>query len=379
RRHRAPQRPLRAPPRRTWGLEWTGSWRQQAAGVFRLTTPGPPGPAARGYNRRALVGEARGPTPALPKAQTPVIAQARYHRTRQTLWRDRPAPPDPAPKGHEARDRRPRASKLSGKRTEGHHRSGPPAPFPRMPEPVVPASGGTAPLRPRAAPRRPSTPPPPSGAPAMSKPSLRELEHHDAFIERHIGPNDAEIAHMLAAIGHDSLESMTAAIVPASIKGEGGLALPPPQSEDEALARIRAIASRNDVFRSFIGQGYYGTRTPHVILRNILENPAWYTAYTPYQAEISQGRMEALINFQQMCAGLPGMDIANASLLDEATAAAEAMPLARRSSRSKSNLFFVADHVHPQPLEVVRTRADGLGIELVVGPAADAATADSFG
>ena len=213
----------------------------------------------------------------------------------------------------------------------------------------------------------------------MSKPSLRELEHHDAFIERHIGPDDAEIARMLEVVGHDSLESMTAAIVPASIKSGDGLDLPAPQSEEEALARIRAIAGRNDVFRSFIGQGYYGTRTPPVILRNILENPAWYTAYTPYQAEISQGRMEALVNFQQMCADLTGMDIANASLLDEATAAGEAMALARRASKAKSNVFFVADHVHPQTLEVVRTRADGLGIELVVGPAADAATVDSFG
>ena len=221
----------------------------------------------------------------------------------------------------------------------------------------------------------------------MSKPSLRELEHHDAFVERHIGPNDAEVAHMLREVGHDSLESMTDAIVPASIKptarldpaSSPGLALPGSLTEVEALARIRAIAARNDVFRSFIGQGYYGTHTPNVILRNILENPAWYTAYTPYQAEISQGRMEALINFQQMCADLTGMDIANASLLDEATAAAEAMTLAKRSAKSKSNLFYVADNVHPQTLEVVRTRADGLGIDLQVGPAAGAADADSFG
>ncbi|MDH5834878.1 aminomethyl-transferring glycine dehydrogenase [Luteimonas kalidii] len=215
--------------------------------------------------------------------------------------------------------------------------------------------------------------------PAAPAPSLSELEHHDAFVERHIGPNDAEIGHMLGVVGHDSLEAMTDAIVPGSIKPTGGLDLDGSLTEVEALARIRAIAAKNDVFRSFIGQGYYGTHTPNVILRNILENPAWYTAYTPYQAEISQGRMEALVNFQQMCADLTGMDIANASLLDEATAAAEAMTLARRSSKSKSNVFFVADHVHPQTLEVVRTRADGLGIELAVGPAAEAATADSFG
>ena len=162
--------------------------------------------------------------------------------------------------------------------------------------------------------------------------SLRELEHHSAFLERHIGPNDAEIAQMLRVVGHDSLDAMTDAIVPASIKSPAPLALPRAITEVEARAKIRTIADRNEVFRSFIGQGYYGTHTPNVILRNILENPAWYTAYTPYQAEISQGRMEALINFQTLCADLTGMDIANASLLDEGTAAAEAMTLAKRSA-----------------------------------------------
>jgi glycine dehydrogenase len=150
-------------------------------------------------------------------------------------------------------------------------------------------------------------------------------------------------------------------------------------TEVEALAKIRAIANRNTVFRSFIGQGYYGTHTPNVILRNILENPAWYTAYTPYQAEISQGRMEALINFQTMCADLTGMEIANASLLDEGTAAAEAMTLAKRSAKSKSNTFYVSNGVHPQTLEVLRQRAEPLGIEVVVGSDADALNADSFG
>jgi len=183
-----------------------------------------------------------------------------------------------------------------------------------------------------------------------SSPSLRDLEHHHAFLERHIGPNDAEIAHMLRVVGHDSLEALTDAIVPAGIKSQQPLALPAPLTEQEALARIRAIAQKNRVFRSFIGQGYYGTHTPPVILRNILENPAWYTAYTPYQAEISQGRMEALINFQTMCADLTGMEIANASLLDEATAAAEAMTLAKRSGKSKSNVYFVSERVHPQTL-----------------------------
>jgi glycine dehydrogenase len=206
----------------------------------------------------------------------------------------------------------------------------------------------------------------------MTRESLRQLEHHDAFIERHIGPNDAEIAHMLGVLGYDSLDALTEAIVPASIKATGGLDLPGALSEEEALERIRAIAKKNQVFRSFIGQGYYGTHTPKVILRNILENPAWYTAYTPYQAEISQGRMEALINFQQMCADLTGMEIANASLLDEATAAAEAMTLAKRSAKSKSNTFLVAGDVHPQTLEVLRTRAEPMGITLQIA----ASTAD---
>ncbi|KGM55414.1 glycine dehydrogenase [Lysobacter daejeonensis GH1-9] len=210
-------------------------------------------------------------------------------------------------------------------------------------------------------------------------PSLRALEHHDAFIERHIGPNDAEIATMLSVVGHDSLEALTDAIVPASIKSATPLALPQAVTEVEALAKIRAVADKNQVFRSFIGQGYYGTHTPNVILRNVLENPAWYTAYTPYQAEISQGRMEALINFQTMCADLTGMEIANASLLDEATAAAEAMTLAKRSCKSKSNVFFVSNGVHPQTLEVLKTRAEPLEIELVIGDDADAITTDAFG
>ncbi|MDE1893422.1 MAG: aminomethyl-transferring glycine dehydrogenase [Pseudomonadota bacterium] len=210
-------------------------------------------------------------------------------------------------------------------------------------------------------------------------PSLRDLEHHHAFIERHIGPNDAEIAQMLRVIGHDSLDGMTDAIVPGKIKSPAPLALPQAITEVEALARIRAIADKNRIFRSFIGQGYYGTHLPNVILRNILENPAWYTAYTPYQAEISQGRMEALINFQTLCAELTGMEIANASLLDEGTAAAEAMALARRSSKSKSNVFFVSSGVHPQTLEVLRTRAGTLAIDLHVGADAEGAGVDCFG
>jgi glycine dehydrogenase len=218
----------------------------------------------------------------------------------------------------------------------------------------------------------------------MTQPSLRSLEHHDAFIERHIGPNDAEVAAMLRVVGHDSLESLTDAIVPATIKSTSPLALPSSMTEVEALAKIRAVASKNQVFRSFIGQGYYGTHTPNVILRNILENPAWYTAYTPYQAEISQGRMEALINFQQMCADLTGMEIANASLLDEATAAAEAMTLAKRSAKSKSNTFLVAGDTHPQTLALLQTRAEPLGLTVEVVRSTDAfheklAAGDYFG
>ena len=184
---------------------------------------------------------------------------------------------------------------------------------------------------------------------------------------------------MLDVVGHASLDAMTDAIVPAKIKSPAPLALPESMTEVQALAKIRAIADKNTVLRSFIGQGYYGTHTPNVILRNILENPAWYTAYTPYQAEISQGRMEALINFQTLCADLTGMEIANASLLDEATAAAEAMTLAKRSAKSKSDTFFVHDAVHPQTLELLRTRAEPMGIVLRVGTPAEALEVEAFG
>ncbi len=197
--------------------------------------------------------------------------------------------------------------------------------------------------------------------------TLSELEAHNDFHSRHIGPNDAEIAEMLAVVGVSSLDALVDAIVPATIKLDGPLALPSAINEEEALAKIRAIAAKNEVYRSFIGQGYYGTHTPKVILRNVLENPAWYTAYTPYQAEISQGRLEALINFQTMVSDLTGMAIANSSLLDEATAAAEAMTLARRSAKNKNNVLLVAADCHPQTIEVVKTRAEPLGIEVKVG------------
>jgi len=209
--------------------------------------------------------------------------------------------------------------------------------------------------------------------------TLTQLEHHDEFIGRHIGPDAAEQAEMLKVIGQPSLEAMTEAIVPGSIKLKAGLALPAAMTEEAALDKLKTIAAKNQVFRSFIGQGYYGTHTPKVILRNVLENPAWYTAYTPYQAEISQGRMEALINFQTMVCDLTGMQISNASLLDEATAAAEAMTLAKRSCKSKSTLFVVSADCHPQTIELVKTRAEPLGIEVQVGDDALLANADAFG
>ena len=194
-----------------------------------------------------------------------------------------------------------------------------------------------------------------------------ELDPHTEFQGRHIGPDADDQARMLEAIGAASLSELIHDIVPASILDETPLDVPGPYSEQAALARIKAIAGRNEVHRNYIGQGYYGTHVPPVILRNILENPAWYTAYTPYQPEISQGRLEALLNFQTMVADLTGLDIANASLLDEGTAAAEAMTLARRGSRSKSDVFFASQHCHPQTLEVLRTRAEPMGIELVIG------------
>jgi len=210
--------------------------------------------------------------------------------------------------------------------------------------------------------------------------SLAELEAHNDFHARHLGPNDAEIAEMLASIGSASLDALVDSIVPGTIKLMRPLALPAAISEEEALAKIREIALKNQVFRSFIGQGYYNTHTPKVILRNVLENPAWYTAYTPYQAEISQGRLEALLNFQTMVCDLTGMQISNSSLLDEATAAAEAMTLAKRSAKSKSNVFVVASDCHPQTIEVVRTRAEPLGLQVKVGFVPELmSTGDYFG
>jgi glycine dehydrogenase len=207
---------------------------------------------------------------------------------------------------------------------------------------------------------------------------LSDLEARDEFVARHIGVDAADEGRMLSAIGAASRAALVDAIVPRSIARGAAMDLPPAVPEAQALAELKGLAARNRVLRSHIGQGYYGTHTPTVILRNVLENPSWYTAYTPYQAEISQGRMEALVNFQTMVCDLTGMAIANASMLDEATAAAEAMTLAARVGKSKSTTFFVADDVLPQTLEVVRTRARPLGMTVVTGPADQAGQTDCF-
>jgi len=203
---------------------------------------------------------------------------------------------------------------------------------------------------------------------------------HDAFARRHVGPDDAEIRAMLEALGVGSLEALIERAVPAAIRRERPLELPPARSEAQALAALKKIAGQNQVLRSFIGMGYANCHTPSVIQRNVLENPAWYTAYTPYQPEISQGRLEALINFQTMVADLTGLDIANASMLDEPTAAAEAVALAARVTKSKSRRFFVDSRCHPQTIEVVRTRASAAGMEIVIGDAwSDFAAGHAFG
>ena len=200
-----------------------------------------------------------------------------------------------------------------------------------------------------------------------------------AFVDRHVGPGASDIEAMLASVGADNVDALMAEVLPKSIRLAKPPALDPPLSETAALARLRAIADRNEVFTSLIGQGYHGTILPAVIQRNILENPAWYTAYTPYQPEISQGRLEALMNFQTMVADLTGLPVANASLLDEATAAAEAMALAHRAATAKTQAFFVDRNVHPQTLAVLKVRAEPLDITLIVGDPADLGDTAVFG
>ena len=213
------------------------------------------------------------------------------------------------------------------------------------------------------------------------KSSLTTLENHDAFLGRHIGPSSSDEASMLKFLGFNQREDLINSVIPNKIRSKDKLPLgaySDAKSETEALELLASIANQNKVFKSFIGQGYYNNITPGVIQRNILENPAWYTAYTPYQPEISQGRLEAIVNFQQMLIDLTGMDIANASMLDEGTAAAEAMTLALRTCKSQSTTFFVANDVLPQTLAVIKTRAKPLNINIQVGNLNDALTADAF-
>jgi glycine dehydrogenase len=218
---------------------------------------------------------------------------------------------------------------------------------------------------------RPATP---ADTPVLRDPT-------DPFPPRHIGPSDDEIAGMLAEVGFDSLDALTDAVVPADIRLQRPLDLPPARGEHELVRELGELASRNQVFRSYIGMGYHGCLTPAVIQRNILENPGWYTQYTPYQPEISQGRLEALLNFQTMVGDLTALPLANASLLDEATAAAEAMSMCAAIARGARKAFFVAEDCHPQTIAVVRTRARPVGIDVRMGPAdqADLAAKDLCG
>ncbi len=208
--------------------------------------------------------------------------------------------------------------------------------------------------------------------------TLADLQNSAEFIERHVGPSNTDQQAMLEVLGCNSLKQLTSEVVPAAIAMTESLDIIDGCTEAKALAELREIASHNKVFRSFIGQGYYGTITPNVIQRNILENPAWYTAYTPYQPEISQGRLEALINFQTMITDLTGMEISNASMLDEGTAAAEAMALCQRISKSKSMCFFVDQDCFPQTIEIIKTRAEPIGIEVQIGNP-DKFSGDAFG
>src|SRR5215216_2942634 len=214
----------------------------------------------------------------------------------------------------------------------------------------------------------------------MNAPLKHTDEAATSFVRRHIGPSPRDVATMLETVGATSLAALMGETLPSSIRQKAPLDLGRALSETEALAHMNELAAQNQVFTSLIGQGYSGTILPAVIQRNILENPAWYTAYTPYQPEISQGRLEALFNFQTMICDLTGLDVANASLLDEATAAAEAMALAERAAQAKSKSFFVDAEVHPQTLAVLRTRAEPLGWNLIVGdPLTDLDAAEVFG
>jgi glycine dehydrogenase len=203
--------------------------------------------------------------------------------------------------------------------------------------------------------------------PISDAPNAHRAKQSDSFATRHIGPQQTDLACMLQVVDADSLDALVNEAIPSAIRQARPLDFGAALSEPELLDKMRAVAARNTIVTSLIGQGYYGTYLPPVIQRNVLENPAWYSAYTPYQAEISQGRLEALLNFQTMIADLTGHDVANASLLDEATAAAEGMAMARRVGKSTAQAFFVDRDCHPQTIAVVRTRAEPLGWIVVVG------------
>ncbi len=209
--------------------------------------------------------------------------------------------------------------------------------------------------------------------------SLQQLKNSDAFISRHIGPDKAETEAMLQEVGANSIEDLTSQIVPQKIQLSEPINLKSALSEEESLSYLKKMAGHNQVYKSYIGMGYYPTHVPPVIQRNVLENPGWYTAYTPYQPEIAQGRLEAILNFQQMTMDLTGMELASASLLDESTAAAEAMAMAHRVSKSNSNQFFIQHNCFPQTIDVVRTRAEQLGIEVIVGSIDEVCELDIFG
>ena len=206
---------------------------------------------------------------------------------------------------------------------------------------------------------------------------LSELFNPNEFAARHLSFGDE--AALLEALGEKSMDDFVGNTVPQSIRMPSELDLPEALTEADALAKLKAIAAKNVINKSYIGLGYYPTRVPNVILRNVLENPGWYTAYTPYQAEIAQGRLEALLNFQQVCIDLTGFPVAGASLLDEATAAAEAMAMAHRVGKVKSERFFVDERIYPQTLDVMKTRAKYFGFDLVVGDFAKADDGEYFG
>ena len=213
----------------------------------------------------------------------------------------------------------------------------------------------------------------------QKKRTLNDLQNAEQFVTRHVGPSVDDQQAMLSMLDCNNLQQLIEQVVPESIINNQPLDLPLQCTESQALKELRQIANKNKVFKSFLGQGYYGTLTPNVILRNILENPAWYTAYTPYQPEISQGRLEAILNYQTMVTDLTGMDIANGSLLDEATAAAEAMAMAFKAHRGKGNIFRVDPDTHPQTINVLKTRAAPIGVTLEIAAVGTPFEANCFG